>query len=451
MNVSIPSLGKSTPSPRPLSGRGRGRTLRACVAVFVLAGLTVGVPSAFAGDWTMFHHDIHHGGGTSETAVGASNASTLAQKWAFNAGSAIDSSPAIVKNTATGKTVAYFGTNAGTVDAVDTATGTLLWSYATGKRVDASPAVSGNDVFVGSWNESFYELNATTGAKICSFKTTGHIESSPVVVNGVAYFGDEGPTGADDGGSLWAINTKGCTLKWKYNAWGQPAGSEPKAGVWSPPAYATTATGANLVVVGSSSPEGAVYAFNASSGARVWRFRTQQFGSDEDVGAGPTISTPGALFPSGAVYVSGKDNMVYALNLATGAKLWQFSIRTDEPSLYSTGEPRSTAALVGNNLYLGWGEGLYDLNATTGAKIWNTQVVDGPTTEIISSPAVSGAAGDQVVISGDVGGNIYAWNATTGMTLKTITTGGSILGSTAISYGVVYVPSADDHLYAYAP
>ena len=429
--------------------------MRALVVTLVACAMLVTAANADAGDWSMFHQNAQHTGDTTETAVNSTSAATLVQRWAFSAGSAVYSSPAIVKNTATGKTVAYFGTNGGNVDAVDTATGTLLWSYATGKRVDASPAVVGNRVYIGSENDSLYVLNATTGTRICSYKTTGRIEASAVVANpgggNTVYVGDEGATGADDGGDMWAINATTCALRWKYSAWGLPAGSQPTVGVWSPAAFAKTAGGTPLVVFGSSSPEGAVYALNAVTGARVWRFQTQQFGADEDVGAGPAISLPGALFASGAVFVSGKDNMVYGLNLANGHKLWQFSIRADEPTAYSTGEPRTTAALLGSSLYLGWGEGLYRLNARTGAKIWNTAAVGTPTAELISSPAVSGPSGQQVVIDGDVGGTLYAWNAQTGAPVKRIAEGSSILGSTAISYGVVYVPDANGNLYAYSP
>jgi len=429
--------------------------MKALTVILAAAMTLIAAAPAQAGNWAMFHHDVLHGGGTTETAVNSTSAATLTQIWAFAAGSAVYSSPAIVKNTATGRTVAYVGTNGGNVDAIDTATGTLLWSYPTGKRVDSSPAVVGNRVYVGSENDSLYVLNATTGVKICSYQTTGRIEASPVVANpgggNVVYVGDEGLTGGDDGGGMWAINATTCALKWHYASFGAPPGSKPTAGVWSPAAFAKTASGTPLVVFGSSSPEGAVYALNATTGARVWRFQTQQFAADEDVGAGPTISPPGSLFASGAVFVSGKDNMVYGLNLANGHKLWQFSIRTDEPSSFATGEPRSTAALVGGKLYVGWGEGLYCLNPLTGAKIWNTAVVNGPTAELISSPAVSGASGHRVVIDGDVNGTLYAWNAQTGKLVKSIAQGTSILGSTAISYGAVYVPDANGNLYAYKP
>ena len=93
---------------------------------------------------------------------------------------------------------------------------------------------------------------------------------------------------------------------------------------------------------------------------------------DNDVGAGPTISAPGVNgFANGIAYVAGKDRIVYALNLKTGQKRWEFSIRTDSPK--AGGATRSTASLLGNRLYVGYGKGVYALNATTGAKVWKTE------------------------------------------------------------------------------
>ena len=72
---------------------------------------------------------------------------------------------------------------------------------------------------------------------------------------------------------------------------------------------------------GTSNPDNAVYALNAASGARLWRFQTVQTGDDEDVGAGPTISAPGINgFTDGVVYIDGKDGVEYALDLLTGAE-----------------------------------------------------------------------------------------------------------------------------------
>ena len=86
----------------------------------------------------------------------------------------------------------------------------------------------------------------------------------------------------------------------------------------------------------------------------VWRFQTQKFAQDNDVGAGPTITPPGVNgFADGVVYVAGKDRIVYALNLRTGAEIWEFSIRDDSPAPVGGAtpldrcnpeQPRSTSA-----------------------------------------------------------------------------------------------------------
>ena len=78
-------------------------------------------------------------------------------------------------------------------------------------------------------------------------------------------------------------------------------------------------------MVGSSSPDCAVYALDARTGRQVWRFQTQIFSQDNDVGAGPTISPPGVNgFADGVAYVAGKNKVVHALNLRTGALIWRF-------------------------------------------------------------------------------------------------------------------------------
>ena len=48
-----------------------------------------------------------------------------------------------------------------------------------------------------------------------------------------------------------------------------------------------------MVVAGGSSPENAVYAWNAVTGERLWRYKTQSYYQDEDVAAAPTLSLPG--------------------------------------------------------------------------------------------------------------------------------------------------------------
>src|ERR1700730_10595909 len=42
----------------------------------------------------------------------------------------------------------------------------LKWSYTTGDTVTSSPAVANGVVYVGSWDNNVYAMNASTGAKL---------------------------------------------------------------------------------------------------------------------------------------------------------------------------------------------------------------------------------------------------------------------------------------------
>src|SRR5262249_39908363 len=151
-----------------------------------------------------------------------------------------------------------------------------------------------------------------------------------------------------------------------------------------------------------------VVAVDARTGAQVWSYQAPQ-GTDTDIGAGPTISAPGVNgFPDGEAYISSKYREVYALNLKTGALNWKFSIGNDSPG--AGGATRSTAALLGNDLYVGYGAGVYDLNATTGAKVWKTEDFNPATPEVVSSPAIGGPSGDRVLFVGDMGGSFRAYS-----------------------------------------
>src|SRR5439155_7064308 len=142
--------------------------------------------------------------------------------------------------------------------------------------------------------------------------------------------------------------------------------------------------------------------------AKVWEF-LGPVGTATDIGAGPTISAPGVNgFADGEVYIASKYREVYALNLKTGVRDWMFSIRNDAPN--AGGSTRSTAALLGNDLFVGYGAGVYDLNATTGAKVWKTEQFNPATPEVISSPALGGAPGDRVLFVGDMGGAFRAYS-----------------------------------------
>jgi outer membrane protein assembly factor BamB len=434
-------------------------TIRARLFVAVTAALVLSATACMPDDWATFGHDPGHSGRSSDTGITAANASTLGVAWKVNTGD--DSYSSVVEGTTTGgRHIVVVGNQLGTVIAYDAATGARLWSFQAGAAVAAGSTIVNGTVYVPAMDKKLYALDATTGALRCSVTTTGLVLTPPIVENPtgtapIVYFGDVGPTGFDDGGDLFAVNAVDsnaavdCSTVWSYASFGQPAGSQPLAGVWAPPAYGTDKNGRQLIIVGSSSPDDAVYAFDARTGARVWRFQTTQ-GNDTDVGAGATISAPGVNgFADGMAYVAGKDNIVYALDLTTGAAVWHFDIGADSPT--SEGVARSTAVLDGHTLYLGYGAGLYALNAITGAKVWKTQDLGVTTAEIIAAPAESGPSGNGVLFVGDYSGRFNVFRASDGVRLYNTLTGATIYSSAAIYNGTVYVSSADSYLYAFRP
>ena len=410
--------------------------------------------------WPTLQRDAQHLGLSDEQGISSATADKLAVRWAMQTGDSAFSSPAIVPNATLGKTLVYSGNQLGTFAAYDAATGDRLWHFDIAGNISSSPTVVGNTVYFGAADKKLYALNATTGALQCSYTTPGVIYSSPLVVDAdgsglLVYFGDVGLTGGNDGGTFYAINgvdpnpAANCTLKWKYDQWGDPPGSQVLVGSYSSPAFAKGVDGVPVVVAGGSSPENAVYAWNALTGQRLWRYKTQSYYQDEDVAAAPTISLPGANgFADGVVYVPAKNRIMYALNLRTGAKIWEFRVRDDSPGLQ--GSTRSSAALDGRRLYFGYGAGMYALDAVTGAKLWKTGDSTPGGQEIISSVAVSGPANSRVLFGGDLTGKVYGFDAATGALRWSYQTSNFIYGSAGVHDGSLYISSADGFLYAFS-
>jgi parallel beta-helix repeat protein len=191
--------------------------------------------------------------------------------WSYATGSLVLSSPAVVNG------VVYLGSYDDSVYALNATTGALVWSYATGGAVISSPAVVNGVVYVGSDDGNVYALDAATGALVWSYATGSLVLSSPAVVNGVVYVGS-------DDGNVYALDAATGALVWSYATGG---------GVYSSPAVAD-----GVVYVGSY--DDSVYALNATTGALVWSYAT----------GGGVYSSPAVA--DGVVYVGSYDGKVYA-------------------------------------------------------------------------------------------------------------------------------------------
>jgi serine/threonine-protein kinase len=66
-----------------------------------------------------------------------------------------------------------------------------LWNYTTGRTVHSSPAIANGVLYIGSYDNKMYALDASTGAELWSYATGKAVLSAPAVVNGVLYTASE--------------------------------------------------------------------------------------------------------------------------------------------------------------------------------------------------------------------------------------------------------------------
>jgi outer membrane protein assembly factor BamB len=226
----------------------------------------------------------HHGFNPYENTLNTANVGSIDRDWSFATGSQITTAPTVAGD------VIYIGADNGSLYALNATTGAEVWSFASGglaPNIESTPAVvNGVAYFAGLFDDTVYALNATTGAKVWSYTTGGNILSSPAVVNGIVYIGSVD-------GNVYALNATTGAKLWSFAT---------GAAVQSSPAVAN-----GMVYVGSNNDN--VYALNATTGAKVWSFAT----------GNEVVSAPAEA--DGVVYVSSTDGSLYVLNATTGAKL----------------------------------------------------------------------------------------------------------------------------------
>ncbi|MGO9909798.1 MAG: PQQ-binding-like beta-propeller repeat protein [Acidimicrobiales bacterium] len=396
-------------------------------------------------DWAEFHQSPQLTGYAANSPLSAANASQLGVAWDTNLyGPALDS-PVVAYDPTLGESLAYVGTEHGDVLAIALDTGQIVWSDWLGSPIRSTPVVADGAVFAGTFNSPrLYKMDASTGNVDCSVVSPQPIEGTPLAVTPVGgvptvYIGTN--DSATSSGPLLAVNQANCSLEWSFTSYATIAGT------WDAASYGVDAAGEPLIVFGTADPDSAVYALDAVTGAEVWRFASYNPPPGAyDVGAGVTISPPGANgFADGVAYVPSKFGIMYALDLTTGTQIWSFNFNQYAGT---TEGGRSTAALDGTNLVFGYAEGMFDLNAVTGALIW--QYEDPSATEALSSPAIAGSPGDEVVAVGDIGGGVEVVSLATGAQLYHYQTGGYITASPAISDGNILIASSDGFLYDFA-
>ena len=240
--------------------------------------------------------------------------------------------------------------------AFDAYTGRLIWtclgqpipSSGTGNVLLKNPAVTNGIVYAQKPSPAIiYALNATNGKEIWQ-KTTGtsvYSGSSLTIVNGVIYFGDDfqnlNALNATTGEKIWRTQVQ-------YTPW-----SGPYSFVESTPAVAN-----DIVYVGAY---GQMQAVNASTGKIIWSYTTGVYmrsspavaGGVVYIGSGQSHPRDDFYYPPrlpGQPFSVFNDNKVYAFNATTGKKIWSYQ---------TEGPLDSSPAIASGIVYVSSGGKLY--------------------------------------------------------------------------------------------
>ena len=209
--------------------------------------------------------------------------------------------------------------------------------------------------------------------------------------------------------------------------------------------YGINGNNVPVVLFGTADPDAGVYELNAVTGKEIWRFQTYNPGDGPaDVGAGVTVSLPGNNgFADGVAYVPSKNGRLYAIDLTTGAEIWEYAFESFPP--VGNGA-RDTAALDGDNVVFGTTVGTFDVNAVTGKEIWEQPFPTKPN-EVLGAPAIAGPPGEQVVYTTNVNGQFQVLSLAKGAVLYTYQTGNYVASSPAVFSNNLLFTAANGFLY----
>lgn len=216
--------------------------------------------------------------------------------------------------------------------ALDAETGDEKWRFKAGV-IESSPLLTDGVLYFGTFDNKLYALDAETGDPRWTFKAGDDIKGGPIRAGGNLYF-------AAYDGKVYALNPQNGKLRWKSSAQGGLAG----AGNF----YATPAAAYGRVFVGNT--DGKVYAFGGKTGHLLW-----------------SKSTGGFVYSSAAVwnktvFVGSYDRHLYALDAATGDVRWKFR---------ANGDISGPAMVMSEVVYFSTLNGrTYGLNARNGKQVW---------------------------------------------------------------------------------
>lgn len=286
------------------------------------------------------------------------------------------------------------------------------WIFEAGGDVSSQPTVVDGVVYFGSWDGKQYAVDAKTGKKIWEFEAGYPSRSGAAYADGMLYFGDAG-------GRLYALEAKTGAQKWKIKIDPHPGNVATSAPIYhNGRIFIGVSSREEMMMIGNAKYEcctfrGGVAAFDAKTGAQVWRFYTvpepTEQGKDEQ---GRRIMGPSGIGVWSTVSIHPEANRLYlttgneytkpgqkysdaiiALDLSTGKVVWAYQAKPgdnwnanclknpadcgddhDFGTIPVSFKGPTGKQLIGAGAKSGW---FYALDPKNGKEVWKTEVGPG--------------------------------------------------------------------------
>lgn len=242
--------------------------------------------------------------------------------------------------------------------------GKILWRYKTG-AVESSPLLVKGILYFGSWDHHVYALDVrrrTHPRLLWRFQAGDEVDASIAYANGRVFFGD-------NGGDVYALDARTGHEIWRSASYsGFLRGREYF--------YATPTVAYGRVFIGNT--DGTLYAFGAGTGNLLWSRH-----------AGSYIYTAAAVWRR-EVIIGTYDGHLIAYNAATGDQLWDHPAPAaihGAPTVLSGLVYFSTCGGCGSNgsRYAKHGpRGTYAVSARNGRLVWSFP--DGQYSPVVADP-----------------------------------------------------------------
>jgi outer membrane protein assembly factor BamB len=255
----------------------------------------------------------------------------------------------------------YLVTDSGAPMALDPATGRTLWKSSSSYDSPSEVASDGSAIYFGTGEGFLVAVDAASGAERWRLQPSPSTSAvhSPAFANGRIFAGT-------DGGGFVAVDAATHKIAWTADLQGDNTG--------------TAAVAGDLAFIGTAvdTPQGHLRAFDAKTGELRWM-------AHEPLLQFPTVA-------NGVAYSSTQNGLVTALDLTTGESRWTIQLE---------GKVRPMA-VAGSILYLGADlmQKVFALDTATGGKLWSFDVDGG------NDCCIAVAHGS--VFVGTLAGSVYA-------------------------------------------